>query len=255
MKRYRGSGRFWEVDAARGIAFLMMAVYHTAYDLYAFGGYDIDAVSGAWARFADLTAGSFLFIVGVSLAIAHGREAGSVAGSGGPGFRKYLFRGLKVFGFGMLLTVAFYAFGMGYVVFGILHLIGVSIILAYPFLRLRALNLALGLVVFAVGLYTMGLDWQPEGLAAVVGLPLGFAPENFPMPDYRPLLPWFGVVLAGVGAGSLVYGGGRRLVQRPAPPLLRPLLFSGRHSLFFYLVHQPVIIAVLAVTGIISLTG
>ena len=35
--------RFWEVDAARGVAIIMMVVYHTTYDLDALGGYDIDA--------------------------------------------------------------------------------------------------------------------------------------------------------------------------------------------------------------------
>ena len=33
--------RFWEVDAARGVAIIMMVVYHTTYDLDALGGYDI----------------------------------------------------------------------------------------------------------------------------------------------------------------------------------------------------------------------
>ena len=61
--------RFWEVDAARGVAIIMMVVYHTTYDLDALGGYDIDATSGNWALFADVTAGLFLFLVGVSLAI------------------------------------------------------------------------------------------------------------------------------------------------------------------------------------------
>ncbi|MGH3089143.1 MAG: heparan-alpha-glucosaminide N-acetyltransferase [Rubrobacteraceae bacterium] len=234
------------MDAARGVAILMMAVYHTVYDLDSFGGYDIDSTSGFWARFADATATSFLFLVGISLAISHARASREERDT----FREYLFRGLRIFGYGMLLTIVFWIFGLGYVVFGILHLIGVSIILSYPLLRYRFANLLLGLLVLAVGSYMMSLGVSSE---SVWLLPFGVVPENLLMPDYRPLLPWFGMVLLGLFAGNAVYGEGKVLTERRAPFFVRPLLPLGRNSLFIYLVHQPVIIAVLAAAGIISL--
>src|SRR5215218_1765402 len=119
--------RFWEVDAGRGIAIIMMIIYHSAYDLDTLGGYDIQATSGNWALFADVTAGFFLFLVGVSLAISRARTTLS----GWRLFGKYLARGLRILTYGMILTFVFLALGMGVVAFGILHLIGVSIILAY----------------------------------------------------------------------------------------------------------------------------
>ena len=236
-------GRFWEVDAARGVAILMMVVYHFAFDLYAFGGYDVDAVSGFWARFADATAALFLFLVGVSLAISSQKS--------GAGFRRYLLRGLRILGYGMLLTAVFLAFGMGIVAFGILHLIGLSIVLSYPFLKLRFANLVLGVVVFAAGLYVQAGD--PTGSAWL--LPFGVVPEGWAMPDYRPLLPWFGVVLVGLFFGNVVYGGGRRPAGLPsaAPVLAGPLLPLGRNSLAIYLVHQPVMILLLAALGVVDL--
>ena len=162
-----------------------------------------------------------------------------------------MLRGLKILGFGMLLTAIFLVFGMGIVAFGILHLIGVSVILAYPFLKLRWTNLVLGIVVFAAGLYLRAQD--PSGGAWL--LPLGVVPEGIAMPDYRPLLPWFGIVLVGLFFGSLVYGGGKhpRGIPRVAPTAARPLLPLGRHSLAIYLVHQPVLIVLLAALGIVNL--
>lgn len=236
-------GRFWEVDAARGVAILMMVVYHFTYDLYAFGGYDIDAVGGFWARFADATASLFLFLVGVSLAISHAR--------GGGGFGKYLLRGLRILGYGMALTVVFLAFGMGTVAFGILHLIGVSIVLAYPLLNLKYANLALGGAILAIGLYVRAGD--PTGSAWL--LPFGVVPEGWIMPDYRPLLPWFGVVLIGLSFGNAVYGEGRRpaTIPDPVPAPARPLLPLGRNSLAIYLVHQPMMILLLAALGVVEL--
>jgi uncharacterized membrane protein len=80
------------------------------------------------------------------------------------------------------------------------------------------------------------------------------------MADYYPVLPWFGVALLGVWAGHLLYPGGRRRFPLPARAAqasgvfpLRQLAFLGRHSLLFYLVHQPVIMGILyAIRAILS---
>lgn len=226
-----------------------MVLYHLMYDLDTFGGYDIGSTTGFWASFADLTAFSFVFLVGVSLAISYAKSG---EGARQASFSKYLLRGAKIIGYGMVLTLATWALGMGIIVFGILHLIGVSIILAYPFLRLRSVNLLAGFSFIAAGLYINTLDLTSEGPWL---LPLGVVQEGLSMPDYRPLLPWFGVVLLGVFAGNLLYGTGKRVAllvpEMPEPG--RALTFLGRHSLFIYLVHQPILVGLLAALGIISL--
>jgi uncharacterized membrane protein len=236
------------VDAARGVAIIMMIVYHTTYDLDTLGDYDIQSTTGYWALLADVTAGLFLFLVGVSLAISRARTSLT----GWRLFGKYLARGSRILAYGVVLTLVFLALGMGVVAFGILHLIGVSIILAYPFLRLRFANLVLGTLIFVAGQYILaqGLDAQSYWL-----LPFGIVPEGVMMPDYRPLLPWFGVVLIGLFFGNVVYGDGRRpaFLEDKAPMLARPLLPAGRNSLFIYLIHQPIIIALLAAWGIVDL--
>jgi uncharacterized membrane protein len=240
--------RFWEVDAARGVAIAMMVVYHLVYDLDNFGGYGIESTSGFWAYFADATASAFLLLVGISLAISYSRARRTGRGL----FWKYLRRGLRIFSYGMALTIVFFVLEMGVVAFGILHLIGVSIILAYPLLRHRLPNLFLGILVFAVGVYM-----RVEGISSESPwlLPFGVVPENLVMPDYRPLLPWFGVVLLGLFAGNVLYGGAKRpaVVAERAPVVARPLLPLGRNSLFIYLIHQPILIALLAGLGIIEL--
>jgi uncharacterized membrane protein len=242
------TARFWEVDAARGVAIIMMVIYHTTYDLDALGGYDVDATSGNWALFADATAGLFLFLVGVSLAISRSRTSLT----GWKLFGKYLARGLRILAYGMILTGLFLVLQMGVVAFGILHLIGASVILAYPFLRLRFTNLVLGCLIFAAGQYVLAQDLISQNYWLV---PFGVIPEGVIMPDYRPLLPWFGVVLIGLFCGNVVYADGRRPASLPdkAPLPAWPLLPLGRNSLFIYLIHQPIVIAVLALTGLISL--
>jgi uncharacterized membrane protein len=61
--------------------------------------------------------------------------------------------------------------------------------------------------------------------------------------DWRPLLPWGGVLLIGLGAAMLApvpFSGWR--ANSPGP---RALAFAGRHSLALYLIHQPVLLGLL----------
>lgn len=254
MSASKALGRFWEVDAARGVALLMMVLYHLIYDLDYLGGYGIKSTSGFWAAFADVTAFAFIFLVGLSLSISFSKT-GAAPRSGGKLFGKYLRRGLRIFSYGMLITLVFWTLNFGSVVFGILHLIGASILLAYPFLRLRLANLFLGLSAMAVGAWMRTEDVDASGTVGILLAPFGVEPEGLFMPDYRPLLPWFGVVLLGLFFGNVLYKDRRILVPGTTggPAYAAPVAFLGRHSLFIYLVHQPILIATLWTLGIIEL--
>ncbi|WP_207956931.1 heparan-alpha-glucosaminide N-acetyltransferase [Rubrobacter tropicus] len=245
-ERGKSAARHWDVDVARGVAMAMVALYHLVFDLDNFGGYPVDSTGGFWAVFADASAFSFVFLAGLSLSISHARERES----GRSPFGKYLRRGARIFADGMLITAVFLALDYGYVLFGILHLIGLSIVLAYPFLGLRYSNLIVGLAVIAAGLYVRGEGFVVGGATGVLLSPLGVLPESLPMPDYRPLLPWFGVVLLGLFFGNAFYLARKGSPAAP-PPLAAPLAFIGRHTLFIYLVHQPVLIATLWALGIV----
>ena len=240
--------RFWEIDALRGIAVVAMILYHFSYDLAFFAGlFDVGFFrSGLGLGAGRVLGGSFVFLAGLSLTLSYGRTTASRPPGEGL-FRKYLSRGLRIFSYGMAITLVTWIFlPNGTIVFGILHLIGVSIILAYPFLTLKYPNVALGAACIAAGVLLRGLDVQSPWLVW-----LGTDPTFF-MLDYWPIFPWFGVMLLGVAAGNALYGDRRK---RAAPPIprprtVRPLAFLGRHSLTVYLVHQPVLLAALALLGV-----
>jgi uncharacterized membrane protein len=237
--------RLWEIDSARGIAILMMVVFHTVFDLSFFSLYPVSVATGFWRYFAYATASLFLVIVGVSLIVSHARAGVQVSGFSLA--KKFILRGAGIFALGLLVTVATWLYlHEGYIVFGILHLIGVSVMLSPLFFRFGKFNVLLGLVCIPAGWIISGMS-GPAFL-----LPLGIIPPGFTSVDYTPLFPWFGMVLIGMGLGSWLYAGGvRQFSLRPLPDLfVRPLSFLGRHSLLIYLVHQPVVILLLAaVTG------
>jgi len=159
-----------------------------------------------------------------------------------------LLRGLMIFGLGMAITFATALFlKSGFIVFGILHSIGFSLVIAVQFLRFPVKKLlAFGLAAVLAGIFLSGLVFDFPWL-----LWLGFIPRGFYTIDYFPLLPWLGVLLLGLAFGKKFYAEGERTFKTRVPlAFFKPLLFLGRHSLVVYLLHQPLLIAFLYVTGL-----
>lgn len=239
--------RFWEVDFLRGWAIVMMVLFHMVFDLNYFGIRQIDVNSGFWFYLARFTALHFLLLVGVSLTLSHSRAR--LLGQEDRFRLRLIKRSLWIFGLAMGVTLVTYFFiREGFIIFGVLHLIGVSLLLAYPFLKLNGANFILGLL-FILG----GLSLQNFRVDYPWLLWLGLAPLDFRSVDYFPLLPWFGVILVGVAFGDLFYRGYRRRIPLPdlaGSSLVRGLEFLGRNSLVIYLVHQPVLIGLMYLVGV-----
>ncbi len=237
-------GRWDAIDAARGVAIVAMVVYHAAWDLSFLKLIATDAITDpGWKAFARSIAGSFLVLVGVSLALAHARGVRR-----GP----FLRRLAKIGGAALLVTAAtLVAFPDAYIFFGILHCIAVASVLALPFLRAPWPVTALAAIaVFAAPRFLTSpaldhpaLDWL--GLGAVEPI------TN----DYVPIFPWFALVLVGLLAGRALLRGDTAPPARwrAASPLSRALVHAGRWSLPIYLVHQPILLALFY--GVLQVAG
>ncbi|KUG19880.1 hypothetical protein ASZ90_010382 [hydrocarbon metagenome] len=232
--------RYWEIDTLRGIAVVTMIAFHAVFDVWFFGILPVNPSEGFWRMLAYFTASTFIFLVGLSLTISHARAVQRFGG--GMLYTRYLRRGLLLFCCGLAITgITWLFFRPGFIVFGILHFIGTSVLVAPFFLRFRTFNLMAGAAAILAGFALAGVE-GPIWL-----LWLGLRPASFYSLDYIPLLPWFGLVLVGMYSGSLLYPEGRRRlsIRTEAPAFFGPLILLGRHSLAIYLIHQPVILLVL----------
>jgi uncharacterized membrane protein len=180
--------------------------------------------------------------VGISLTLSFSKVKGILTKN--ELYKKILKRGLKIFTLGLLITlITFLILKEGFVVFGVLHCIGISIILSYPFLKFRYLNLIFGLIIISFGLIlkipTFDFYWLVW---------LGFRPEMFYTIDYFPLLPWFGVILIGIFLGNTFYNKHIRrykLIDLSNNRFVGFFTFLGRNSLIIYFLHQPIILLIL----------
>lgn len=225
--------RIWELDALRGICILGMVAVHLGYDLG-----NLYGLTYPKSFYFVQNWGGVLFLLISGICVTLGR--------------RHLKRGLTVFACGMLctsVTAGMVALGLAdkglTIYFGILHCLGLCMLLWPTFRRLPAWALAVtGGILAAAGAYlnacvTVDFPW-------LVGL--GIVYPGFASSDYFPLLPNLGYFLIGAALGRSVY---HTQVSRfpnvdPDTPVLRFLRCCGRCSLPIYLLHQPVITAILA---------
>ncbi|WP_440952466.1 heparan-alpha-glucosaminide N-acetyltransferase [Methanococcoides sp. FTZ1] len=255
--------RFWEIDLLRGIAIIMMVAFHLAYDLNYLNAYGIELESGFGFIIGRTTAILFIVLAGISLTLSHSRNRQIRSTGKGVGkaertekneFIGYVKRGAKIFLWGMVITAGSYIFLRdGVIVFGILHFIGVTIALAYPFLRYGKFNLILAIPAIAAGSWLQNITITKNWLFWA-----GLRQEGFHSYDYFPLLPWFGVLLIGIFLGNVLYPDYKRATLLSAIPEISEMLpvkglcYMGRRSLLIYLLHQPLLVLLIYAAGMVD---
>jgi uncharacterized membrane protein len=231
-RRTHGS-RIPLIDIARGAAILAMFVFHLTWDLGYFGYIDSALVyTRAFSLFGDTIASTFLGLAGASLVLAHA-----------PSFRaRACLRHLAIIVIAAgAVSLATYVFiPDGFIFFGILHCIALASLIALPFLFLPwwAAALVALVAIAAPHLFVSsafdGPVWWWTGLST-------FEPRSN---DYRPILPWLGVLLSGLAlmkVGDHFQWRAKLAQWQPRNVLSRSAVFAGRHSLAIYLVHQPIL--------------
>jgi uncharacterized membrane protein len=243
QRQLRNKHRLQLIDLARGLALLAMAIYHFAWDLEFFGYAPpgLTAVGG-WKLFARCIASSFLFLVGISLFLAHAR---------GISWPPFLRRLAMVAGAAAAISLATWiAVPNDFIFFGILHQIALASLLGLAFLHVPALlTLAAAAAVIAAPAYLRSTAFDHPALWWV-----GLSSANPHSNDYVPLFPWFGAVLAGIAAARLASAAGLFERMRGVDPgrWSAPLQYAGRHSLAVYLLHQPLLIGLVGLWSLIS---
>ena len=226
--------RIQGLDVARGVALIAMAIYHFVWDLELFGYLEPGtATTVPWKPFARSIAFSFLFLVGMGLVLAT---------RNGIDRKRYGIRLLKIAGAAAIITVATaIATPDGFIFFGILHHIALASVVGLLVVRLP---LVVQLLVAAASALVPVLLKGAVDVAPLAFLGLNATPVR--SNDFVPFFPWFGAVALGIAVMTWLSSRLDRLPRMPGNlPGTKPLSWLGRHSLAFYLVHQPILIGLL----------
>lgn len=224
------------LDEIRGFAIICMVVYHTMYQLKYSFGVDVPIFFESWFNvIRDVFAGLFIFISGCMCRFSCNN----------------LKRGVKCFFLGMVITFVVPFFGEC-IEFGILHLLGVSMMLYGLFGEwLERIPPLVGIILCAllaavtwnvtggfIGIRGL-FEWKlPEAAYSAGSLyPFGFFNKNYG--DYFPMLPWFFVFLGGSWFGEWAKNG--TLPGFFYKSHISWLAAAGKHTIWIYILHVPII--------------
>lgn len=226
------SQRVVPVDVLRGVAIVLMIGYHASFDLNYHGWIQQDFNHAPfWLTARAGIVSLFLLLVGISLVLNAQRTSLS----------SFWRRQARLLAACLAVSLGSYLmFPQSFIFFGILHFILLASLAGRLFVRFHYATLAAAVLVLLIGISfshplfnTPVLQWM--------GL-MTFKPFT---EDYVPFFPWFGVVLAGIFIGRLIF-------NRPQPewlnkprPGMRSLALVGRHSLAIYLLHQPILLGIM----------
>lgn len=237
--------RYHLIDALRGFALVNMVLFHMMYDIFfifeADTSWIFSPITAVWERFICC---SFIILSGVSVNFS----------------KKPLKRGIILNVLGFLITAVTVIFLPSQAIwFGILNFLGCAMMITYvlkTFLdNVRPVKgVAFSLIAFAllygvpdgyIGFFADEIFKLPDFLYSLDAFAfIGLPSVGFYSTDYFPLVPWVFLFFAGYFAWRCVRKhGAERLFVRKIPLFD----FAGRHSLLIYIVHQPVIMGVLAV--------
>lgn len=234
------------LDALRGAAMLWMTAFHFCFDLASQGWWTQDFYHDpfwTWQRTFILSLFLLCAGAGQALALAHTLAWGMF-------WRRWAQIALCA---ALVSLGSWWMFPGSYIYFGVLHAMAVMLVLVRllaPLGRWGLCALAAALVALkflapwghAMG--WLGAAWNDKAwnwLGLIDRLPV--------TEDYVPLAPWLGVLLAGFVLVRWPAPWLARLLRRPLPQRARWLAVLGRWSLSYYLLHQPVLLGLLAALG------
>lgn len=219
--------RYFELDLLRGLAVILMILFHFGYDLALFGYASYETtVDVEWVAFRGVILSMFLLGVGMSSYLAYSKQID---------WKKVGIRSAKLTAVSVIISIgSYFIFPEKWIYFGVIHFIMVSTVVSLAFVKMPNISFLFGLGI--IGSYLLGY-FHLDPL-------LEFTMEHFHIPKYTvdmvSFTPWFGVVLIGI---FLMHKNlfGLRLKEGKAGTRLA---FFGKHSLLIYLLHQPILFGI-----------
>lgn len=208
------------LDALRGFTVVLMIIFHASFDLDYFKFISVDIVKDPfWYAFPRLIVFLFLFTTGCSLYLAHKHKIN---------WKPFVKREMLIGFWALVISVTTYIlFPENWIYFGTLHAIFTISLFSLPFLKRPILSLIIGLLLF-----TFSIFWDKT---------IPWIELNHQSWDHISVFPWIGASLLGIFAAHKNF----HQIQIPENKITKVLSYMGKHSLFIYITHQPLLFGII----------
>ena len=220
--------RIWEIDLLRGVAILLMIVFHLVFDLVEFYDFPINYRDGIIYWVGRSAAVLFMILAGISHLFT----------------RNDYKRGLQVAGFALVITLFSYISTPALTIkFGILHFFAFCMLTTPLWRKCTTVLLAFfSLISFSAIWWLPNLIVRHDWFAI-----FGLRTPNFVSGDYYPVFPWLGWYLIGMILARLLYQNRESIVPSGISQTIpwTPIHWMGQYSIWIYFIHQPIILGLL----------
>jgi len=236
MKRYD------EIDMLKGIAVILMVIFHIFYfpNQYGFREIEYDTIPlKITARVAQII---FITCVGINLVFSY-KSSEEKKEDTYEYTKKSIYRVLKLSFFALFMTLfTYFVFGEKYVKFGILHFIAFSSLVLFPFVN--NMKVIYGILSVLILIYSL-LKYNPQLFSSVppnLAFISGFY-FVYPAVDHFPLLPWMILICIGIIIGQYIVKNNPQLLSDKSKgnKILDFLRITGKKSLEVYVIHWLII--------------
>ena len=218
------NNRVFEIDLLRFVAIILMIVFHIVYDIDTFTAYNINYSKGFWYFVGRSASIIFIFTSGLSSGFS----------------KKTIKRGILLIVLGLLISVITYVlFKSAYIRFGILSLLGVSMILSPALKKLSPFFL----IFTSLSIFYIHYLIRDIVVTTSILIPLGLTYQNFYTLDYFPIIPNLSFYILGLTVYKLFYQKHKSLFFTNYTNKYVTLI--SKKSLLIYLLHQPLILVIL----------
>ena len=256
------SKRFYEIDTLKGIAVILMVIFHFFYLVSKMEIKDINTRCGPLYASAKMAHCLFIFLVGVNLAISYKKfkekHREDFENDKNKYYSKYLSKTFKriavlVVAAASVSILSYLAFKNLYVKFGIFHFIAAAVLLTTPIVGSKYLSLTLSAIIGL--LYTIFNSGKMRNFTSIAchKSPIfcfitGIFNTKFSSLDHFSLVPYLGLVAFGIFIGNTLYTDKERLFLKKEDSkkideffekneILGSLNLMGKYSFQIYFIH------------------
>lgn len=242
--------RFPEIDIIKGIAVIMMVIFHYFYVANLMNKSIYQTDSGVLKLMADYSHNIFIFMVGINLVIGYYKNKKKNK-TDEEYIGKQFKRALQLLIFGLIITfVTKIIFPTNYVRFGIFHFLSLAILCSLLFVNNIEYTL-FGMIIFLILNYAIivnrnnfiGVCSENNYLCFILGI---F--NYYGSIDHFAFIPHFMTLLSGMAVGHVVYKDGVRNINLSIldnvyknSSLVQGVGYLGKQSLNIYLFHWVII--------------
>lgn len=237
--------RFVEIDVLKGLAVILMSIFHIYYFPTQLGYYEFNSNTTRLLITARIAQFIFIICVGINLVLQYKNSKEKNIDT-----TEYISKNVSRFtklllGAFFMSVFTYFVFGSNFVKFGILHFILLSTIFLMPFLNnlliIKTL-LAIVLIVWYLVKTNPSLFYNVPKIPAFL---CGFYSE-WGSVDHFSIIPWISLILVGILLGHSLYKHKPTFLSEEIKEttIVKSLAFVGKNSFSLYIIHWLVIYVV-----------